>query len=75
MIASIFFSIPVVGWAAREAVQGGPHAKTLFLVNCLLLWILAIMKFGYPAIIVPAITLVPVLFAFILIVSWPYSRH
>ena len=75
MIANVFFSIPVLGWDNREAVQGGAQAKTLVLACFILAWALAIMQFGYPAIIVPALALVRVLFAFFFAVSWPYSEH
>ncbi|MCA8895267.1 MAG: hypothetical protein KDA48_08415 [Amphiplicatus sp.] len=75
MIANIFFSIPVIGWAFREAVRGDAQAKTLFLVNCLMLWALAVMLLGYPAIILTALAMTAVLFVFVFIVSWPYSEH
>ncbi|HRX38833.1 MAG: hypothetical protein KDA48_03430 [Amphiplicatus sp.] len=75
MIAYIFFSVPIIGWALREAVRGGAHAKTLFLVNCLMLWALAVMLLGYPAIILTALAMTAVLFVFVFIVSWPYSKH
>jgi hypothetical protein len=41
----------------------------LFLINCALLWLLAIVAFGYPAIIIPALTLVPVIFVLLIVIT------
>jgi hypothetical protein len=49
------FAIPVFGWLLRSAWHGSAREKVFFLVNLLLSWALAIMYFGYPALIVPAL--------------------
>lgn len=72
---SLIFNIPVFGWMLREAVEGTTTARVLFIVNCVLIWILAIAWFGYPAIIIPALAAVAGMFAILLVLSWPYHDH
>ncbi|MGE6781705.1 hypothetical protein ACQKGL_04210 [Ensifer adhaerens] len=69
MIARLVYHVPVFGWMLKEAVQGSQTAKVLFLVNCALIWLLAILAFGYPAIIIPALTLVPVIFVLLILIT------
>ncbi|ANK74993.1 hypothetical protein ACI2KT_11440 [Ensifer adhaerens] len=69
MIARLVYHVPVFGWMLKEAVQGSQTAKVLFLINCALLWLLAIVAFGYPAIIIPALTLVPVIFVLLIVIT------
>ena len=69
MIAKMVYHVPVFGWMLKEAVQGSQTAKVLFLINCALLWLLAIVAFGYPAIIIPALTLVPVIFVLLIVIT------
>ncbi|WP_077963379.1 hypothetical protein [Ensifer adhaerens] len=69
MIARLVYHVPVFGWMLKEAVQGSQTAKVLFLVNCALIWLLAIVTFGYPAIIIPALTLVPVIFVLLILIT------
>ena len=69
MIARLVYHVPLFGWMLKEAVQGSQTAKVLFLINCALLWLLAIFAFGYPAIIIPALTLVPVIFVLLIVIT------
>ncbi len=69
---AVIYNIPVFGWMLREAAEGAVAAKLLFVVNCLLLWALAIVIFGFPAIIIPALAAVAGMFAILIILSWPY---
>ncbi|NKN39744.1 hypothetical protein HFC70_25670 [Agrobacterium sp. a22-2] len=69
MLARAIYHVPVFGWMLKEAMTGSVTAKILFIVNCLLLWILAILFFGYPAIILPALTAVPVMFAILILIT------
>ena len=46
-----------------DAVKGRESAKLFFAFNCAVVWLAAIALFGYPAIILPALALVPVIFA------------
>lgn len=69
MIARMIYHVPVFGWMLKEAVMGPTTAKVLFIVNLLLLWLLAIVTFGYPAIILPALTAVPVMFVMLILIT------
>ncbi|MEI2297048.1 hypothetical protein [Ensifer sp. MJa1] len=69
MIAKIVYQVPVFGWMLKEAMQGPQTVKVLFLVNCALIWLLAIVTFGYPAIIIPALALVPVIFILLILIT------
>ncbi len=69
MIARMIYHVPVFGWMLKEAVQGPTTAKVLFILNLLLLWLLAIVTFGYPAIILPALTAVPVMFVLLILIT------
>jgi hypothetical protein len=68
MFAKMIYHVPVFGWMLKEAVSGPTTAKVLFIVNLLLLWLLAILTFGYPAIILPALTAVPVMFVLLILI-------
>lgn len=59
------FAIPVFGWLLRSAWHGDTREKVFFLVNLLLLWALAILNFGYPALIVPAVAIAFAYLAFL----------
>ena len=69
MIARLVYHVPVFGWMLKEAVQGSQTAKVLFLINCALIWLLDIIAFGYPAIIIPALILVPVIFVLLILIT------
>ncbi len=71
---SIVYRIPVFGWALREAVHGPGTTKALFIVNMVLAWLLAILKFGYPAIILPALAFVPIMFVVLIALTWPGNK-
>ncbi|MCB1444950.1 MAG: hypothetical protein KDJ87_03880 [Rhizobiaceae bacterium] len=62
------YRVPVVGWLLREAVEGSAPIKLLFVVNCILLWLLAIFTFGYPAIILPALALTAGMFVILVMI-------
>ncbi|MBX9455073.1 MAG: hypothetical protein KL863_03030 [Rhizobium sp.] len=65
----LFYSIPVLGRLVQEAAHGPASTKVLFLVNCVMLWLLAIFLFGYPAIIVPALALVAIAFFLLILIT------
>ncbi|WP_429819453.1 hypothetical protein [Ensifer sp. B1-9] len=69
MIARLVYNVPIFGWMLKEAVQGSQTAKVLFLINCALIWLLAIFAFGYPAIIIPALALVPAVFVVLILIT------
>ncbi len=69
MVLKVVYAIPVIGWMLREAIEGPVTAKILFLVNLVMVWILAIIMFGYPAIILPALVLVPTMFTILILIT------
>jgi hypothetical protein len=69
-VTTLVYNIPVFGWALREAAQGPAATKLLFIVNLLACWLLAIPAFGYPAIIIPALTAVPAMFVALILITW-----
>ncbi|AOG10592.1 hypothetical protein [Agrobacterium sp. RAC06] len=68
-MAQMIYRVPLFGWMLREAIYGPTTAKVLFVVNLLLLWLLAIVVFGYPAIILPALAAVPTMFVVLLLIT------
>ncbi len=68
MIAKMIYHVPVFGWMLKEAVIGPTTAKVLFIINLLLVWLLAIITFGYPAIIIPALAAVPTMFVILILI-------
>ncbi|HMB10792.1 hypothetical protein [Saliniramus sp.] len=67
MVLRALYWIPIFGWLLRDAVYGDTLSRILFVVNLLVLWALAIMIFGYPAVIVPALLLTPTMLAIIVV--------
>ncbi len=68
-MAQMIYRVPLFGWMLKEAIYGPTTAKVLFVVNLLLLWLLAIVVFGYPAIILPALAAVPTMFVVLLLIT------
>lgn len=68
---AVIYNIPVFGWMLREAAMGPTAAKVLFVMNCLLIWALAITVFGFPALIIPALVAVPTILTLLVVISWP----
>ena len=64
----LIYRIPILGWLVREAAEGPANIKALFLVNCAMLWLLAVFVFGYPAIIIPALCLVAIVFVLLILI-------
>jgi hypothetical protein len=69
MLERLIFNIPILGWLLKEAAHGPASVKTMFLINVKMLWLLAILIFGYPAIIIPALILVPTMFVVLFIIT------
>ena len=69
MIAKMIYNVPVFGWMLKEAMSGSTTAKVLFIINLLLVWLLAIITFGYPAIILPALAAVPTMFVLLILIT------
>ncbi|MGQ2969883.1 MAG: hypothetical protein ACT6RF_14150 [Allorhizobium sp.] len=68
-MGALIYRVPLFGWMLKEAVQGPITAKVLFVANLLMVWLLAILAFGYPAIIIPALAAVPAMFVVLLLIT------
>ncbi|WP_068002551.1 hypothetical protein [Pseudovibrio axinellae] len=62
----LLFLFPVLGWLFKDAVHGNNEAKYYFCANIFVGWGLSIAFFGYPAIIIPALSLVFLAFVWII---------
>lgn len=69
MLAQVIYRVPILGWMLKEAISGPTTAKVLFITNILMIWLLAILYFGYPAIILPALAAVPLMFVALIIIT------
>ena len=66
----MFYKIPILGWTARDINEKGDDNLLWGLATVPLLWACLAMTFGYPGIIIPALILVPVIFLYLVLVSW-----
>jgi hypothetical protein len=69
MLLRLIYRIPLIGWMIRDAAEGREDAKIWFLLNILMIWGMAIGFIGYPALIVPLLALVPVIFLGIIAIT------
>lgn len=68
-MGELIYRVPLFGWMLKEAILGPTTAKVLFVINLLMVWLLAILAFGYPAIIIPALTAVPLMFVVLILIT------
>ncbi len=54
-----FYRIPVLGWIARDLIEGDADNLWYLLVALVSLWIIAVMIWGLPALYLPAVLLAP----------------
>ena len=54
-----FYAIPVIGWIARDVIEGDPENIWYLGVILATLWILAVAQWGLPALTLPAVVLAP----------------
>ena len=64
------FHVPLFGWLLKDAVLGRPSAAVWFIFNLAAIWLLAVLWFGYPAIIIPALAAVAIFFVALIIITW-----
>lgn len=69
MISRMIYKVPVVGWMLKAAVSGSTVARVLVILSLLLVWLLAVLAFGYPAIILPALAAVFVIFVILILIT------
>lgn len=66
LIIRLLLIIPVLNWFVEDAIYGEDDAKYWFVGNLAMVWAVCIFLFGYPAIILPALAMVPMAFLWIL---------
>jgi Ca2+/Na+ antiporter len=70
LILRTLFHVPLFGWLLKDAMLGRPSAAVWFIFNLAAIWILSILFFGYPAIIIPALAAVAIVFVALIIITW-----
>lgn len=65
----IVVALCVGGLMLRSALLGGDNEKIAFVVNLMAVWLIAAILFGYPAIIVPALVMVPVVLVILFLLT------
>ena len=61
--------VPFLGWQLEGFCRKETGGKILALANILMIWLLAILFFGYPAFIIPVYAMVPVISVLILLMT------
>lgn len=69
------FSIPILGWFARDIAFGDPDNLYYFLIILLTATVLSVMTWGLPALVVKALLYVPVHVVLMVALSWPYPAR
>ena len=54
-LSTLIYNIPIIGWMLRSAAKGGDSEKIFFLLDVIMIWVMAIIFFGLPAVIYPAV--------------------
>ncbi|WP_244314186.1 hypothetical protein [Pannonibacter tanglangensis] len=66
LLLRILMLVPVFNLFLREAIHGTDNDRLWFAFNLLVLWLIAVVTFGYPAVIIPALCLVGMAFLWLL---------
>lgn len=64
-LSTLIYNIPVIGWMLKSAARGGDSEKIFFLVDLVMIWAFAVVFFGLPALIYPAIVMAIGILAFL----------
>ena len=67
--ARVLFSIPLLGWIARDVAFGHPENFWYALIGAAALWIIAIMHVGVVALYLPMVCLTPVCLIMLIVIS------
>jgi hypothetical protein len=65
----LLYSIPVVGWVARDLNEGAPDTIYYLLVTLLTLLVLAVMHWGIVALTMTALAMVPVIGVLLILIT------
>jgi hypothetical protein len=63
------YSVPLIGWMLKDVVHGDRSNLWWFLFTLVSCWIMAIMTFGYPAVILPVVCAVPAMFVVLILIT------
>ena len=66
---NLFYSVPVVGWIARDLIEGPEDTIYYLLVALLPLAVLAVMQWGIVALSMAALIMVPVVMVTLLLIT------
>ena len=69
LLERLFYAIPLFGWMARDVVFGSKDNIYYALVTVLTIWIVVILHWGYPALIIPYLAMVPAMFIILIRIS------
>lgn len=69
LLTRILFRVPILGRMLREVFYGDSDNIYYFLFSVLALWFLAILTWGYPALIVPMVLVVPAMFVVLVMLT------
>ncbi len=69
LFARVVLSIPLLGWIARDVIYGDQENIYYALVVILAVWIVAIMKWGIAALMIPYLAAVPAMFIILIAIS------
>ncbi len=64
-----FYRVPVLGWIARDLIEGDADNIWYLLAAILCLWIMAIMTWGLPALYLPAVIAAPLVMVLLVIIT------
>ncbi|MDW4548021.1 hypothetical protein R5H32_01515 [Defluviimonas sp. D31] len=64
-----YYSVPVLGWIARDLVHGTPDNLWYFLTILATLMVLAVKTWGLVALGLTALTMVPVMFVVLIMIT------
>jgi hypothetical protein len=70
LLMRALFHVPLFGWLLKDAMLGRPSAAVWFIFNLAAIWLLAILFFGYPAINIPALAAVVIVFVVLILTTW-----
>lgn len=70
LLQRLFFAIPVIGWMAKDLMFGDKNNIWFALIAFVSLWACSALTFGLPGLYLPAVALVPVIFAILILITW-----
>lgn len=64
-----FYAIPVLGWIARDVIEGDRENIWYAVFLLAALWVIAIMTWGLPALYLPAVLLAPLCLLMLVLIT------